>query len=136
MVGLRLRLMPFVAAAKRAAEKPVEDAIQEERVLARVREQSHSAPEWIEGVYRLLIRMAKEVQQNTPPADVLIPLSSLRDAIVRIDEQIVRELDRLPASRDTDWTPLLAAQFSELSIDRALQAQLASALSSGIGSHR
>jgi cyclohexadienyl dehydratase len=136
MVGLRLRLMPFVAAAKRAAEKPVEDAIQEERVLARVREQSHSAPEWIEGVYRLLIRMAKEVQQNTPPADVLIPLSSLRDAIVRIDEQLVRELDRLPASRDTDWTPLLAAQFSELSIDRALQAQLASALSSGIGSHR
>jgi cyclohexadienyl dehydratase len=129
-IGLRLGVMPFVAAAKRASGGPVEDTTQEERVLARVREQSRSAPERVENVYRLLIRMAKEVQRMAAPADHTVPLPSLRAAIARIDEQLVRDLDRLPISRDSEWAPLLAAQLSPLSVDADLQAQLAAALSS------
>jgi chorismate mutase len=123
--------MPFVAAAKREDRRPLEDPNQEARVLARVRKQSLSSPERTEKVYRLLIRMAKEIQRTVAPSDVAIPLPSLRDAIARIDEQLVRDLDRLPASRDSDWMPLLAAHLSELSVDTDLQARLAAALSSG-----
>jgi cyclohexadienyl dehydratase len=129
-IGLRLGLMPFVAAAKRAGGSPVEDPRQEAKVLARVRNQSFAAPERTEGVYRLLIRMAKGIQRTVTPPATMIPLASLRDAIVRIDEQLVRELDRLPASRDSDWMPLLAARLAELSVDGGLQTQLAEALSS------
>jgi cyclohexadienyl dehydratase len=129
-IALRLGLMPFVAAAKRAGGNPVEDTNQEARVLARVRQQSRSAPERAEHLYRLLIPIAKEVQRSAPPLDVTIPLPSLRDAIARVDEQLVREIDRLPASRDSDWIPLLAARLSELSVETALQAELAAVLSS------
>lgn len=134
-IGLRLGLMPFVAAAKRDAGKPIEDQTQEARVLARVRKQSRSTPARTEGVYRLLIHMAKEIQREAVLPKEQIPLTSLRDAISRIDEQLVYELDHLPASRDSDWIPLLSAQLSELSIAAPLQARLASALSAGSGSH-
>jgi cyclohexadienyl dehydratase len=130
-IGLRLGVMPFVAAAKQAAGRPIEDTDQEARVLARVRAQSRSAPDRVENVYRLLIEIAKGVQRTVEPAAQAIPLLSLRGAIERIDEQLVRELDRLPASQDSDWEPLLAAQLSPLSVDTDLQNQLAAALSSG-----
>jgi len=126
--------MPFVAATKRASGRPVEDPNQEARVLARVRERSRSAPERAENVYRLLIRMAKEVQRTAAPTDKVIPLPTLRAAIARIDEQLQRDLGRLPTSRDSDWMPLVAAQLSPLSVDPDLQIQLVTALSSGSGS--
>jgi cyclohexadienyl dehydratase len=129
-IGLRLGVMPFVAAAKQAAGKATEDTDQEARVLARVRARSRSALDRVENVYRLLIEIAKRVQRTVEPAAQTIPLPSLRRAIERIDEQLVRELDRLPASRHSDWEPLLAAQLSQLFVDPDLQNQLAATLSS------
>jgi len=102
LVGLRLDPMPSVAAAKRAAGQPIEDRAQEARVIERVRSLS-ATPDRTAAVYGQLIEMAKTVQQNAPPPAQSASLAELRDAITRVDAQLVRELDRLPPTSTEVW---------------------------------
>src|SRR5262249_37204135 len=95
LIRLRLHLMPSVAAAKQAAGLPLVDEAQEARVIERVRGLSTHAAH-TETVYRQLIELSKSVQRAAPPSANSASLAELRDAIARVDAQLVRELDRAP----------------------------------------
>jgi cyclohexadienyl dehydratase len=130
LIRLRLDLMPSVAAAKRAAGLPIEDRAQEERVIERARHAS-SHPERAAAVYRSLIAMAKSVQQAAPSPDTPASLTDLRDAIGRIDAQLLRELDRAPSGSPAPWQIVLADNLGGPGIDRDAIDQLAAALATG-----
>jgi len=68
LVRLRLSLMPDVAAAKRADNKPIADPEQEKRVLEKAREAVPSAPDRAVAVYTQLIGMAKAAQNKPTPS--------------------------------------------------------------------
>ena len=70
-IGLRLDLMPRIAAAKRAAGKPIVDPAQEARVIERVRAQA-THPDYVEAVYRQLIELAKAVQNTVTTSDASV----------------------------------------------------------------
>jgi cyclohexadienyl dehydratase len=101
-IGLRLDLMPRVAAAKRAAGMPIVDKAQEARVIERVRAQA-THPDYVEAVYRQLIELAIAVQNTVTTSDASVPLDALRGALERIDGQLVRELDHAPGSQVDRW---------------------------------
>jgi cyclohexadienyl dehydratase len=126
-IALRLQLMPQVAAAKRAAGVPIADPEQEERVLERVRGQS-AQPIYVEAVYRQLIDLAKVVQNYSPGADANVSLDGLRDAIGRIDQQLVRELDRAPEAPADSWITALTRTVAAPGIDAAALNHLAGVL--------
>lgn len=107
-ITLRLGLMPDVAAAKRAAGRPIEDRAQEARVLERVRAQVPEAPERAAAVYAVLIDAAKTVQRETLPSPAGPSLDALRAALGRIDEMLCRELAALPPSSVEAWRAALA----------------------------
>jgi cyclohexadienyl dehydratase len=106
-IGLRLDLMPRIAAAKRAAGKPIVDPAQEARVIERVRAQA-THPDYVEAVYRQLIELAKAVQNTVTTSDASVSLEALRAALERIDQQLVRELDHAPGSKVDRWQTSLS----------------------------
>jgi cyclohexadienyl dehydratase len=127
LIALRLDLMPSVAAAKRAAGKPIDDPGQEERVLSRVGAMSSHATR-VQAVYRQLIEMAKAIQHNAAGPVVAASLTDLRDAIARIDALLVREIDNaVPAPADT-WQQTLGRALTQPGLSPAAIAQLADLL--------
>jgi cyclohexadienyl dehydratase len=109
-IRLRLDLMPDVAAAKRAAEMPLEDAAQEERVLERARAQVPSNPGRAAALYSELFDLAKAVQHRAPAAKRdAPPLTALRAALERIDAALCLELEHLLPSPAAAWRAGLRA---------------------------
>jgi cyclohexadienyl dehydratase len=105
----RLALMPAVAAAKRRTGKAVEDAAQEERVIAAGAEAvvkaaaRDGAPppraELVTAFFRAQIELAKLVQERVRPTDVVPTFSleeELRPAIARITARMAFLIVRLP----------------------------------------
>lgn len=105
----RLALMPGVAAAKRRTGKGVEDAAQEERVIAvgveavakAAAARGKSAPrrELVEAFFRAQIEAAKRVQERTVPGEAAPTFSleeELRPAIARITARMAFLVVRLP----------------------------------------
>jgi chorismate mutase len=127
LIGLRLDLMVPMAAAKRAAEKPIEDSGREAEVLASVREGSVH-PEYSERVYRQLIALAKAVQQHAPDAQAAPSIDAVRAAIGRVDDQLVRELDRAPSAPLDTWKAALSRSVSAPGVDTQGVESLAAAL--------
>lgn len=127
LIGLRLDLMLPMAAAKRAAGKPVADEAREESVIAGVRDRS-SRPQYAERVYRQLIELAKTVQQNAPDAPTTVSIDDVRAAIGRVDDQLVRELDRAPAAPLATWKAALSRSVSAPGVDKEGLERLAAAL--------
>jgi len=113
LVRLRLDLMPAVAAAKRAADLPIEDREQEARVLDRVRARVPSAPARAVAVYAVLIETAKTVQRTAPAVAAPPSLDALRAALGRIDETLCRELERLPPATIAEWRMALAPALGD-----------------------
>lgn len=98
-LDLRLQLMPAVAAAKRRAGMAIEDAGQEEKVVAAAR--AAAAAEGLDAdaaarLFRSLIAAAKRVQQTQQPPAGAQPagLADLRAAVAAAGIQLLREASR------------------------------------------
>jgi len=128
LIRVRLGLMPAVAAAKRAAGLPIEDPEQEARVLSRVAAAAAPDPERTLRVYRLIIEMAKAVQRTSEPPSPTVPLGALRDAVRRIDEQLVREIRRRPVATTGEWSDAIEPDLLSAGIDASAIRRLASVL--------
>jgi cyclohexadienyl dehydratase len=128
LIRLRLELMPSLAAAKRSAGLPIEDPEQEARVLQRVRDIDPDSR--IQAVYRSLFEMAKGVQRKSPPAQSTSTLAELRDALARIDEQLVRELRRLPPTSSVGWVDIFERNPLPAGVETAQLLRLAATLAS------
>jgi chorismate mutase len=105
LIRLRLDVMPSVAAAKRTAGLPLVDEAQESRVIERVRACRPSRR-----TRRRCIASSSNCRRRcsaTPAGTNAATLAELRDAIARIDAQLVRELDRTPAEDVDVWQPAL-----------------------------
>jgi chorismate mutase len=137
-IELRLQLMPWVGAAKRALSIPIEDHAQEERVLARATAASKDAALDAKGVvelYRVLIRAAKIIQlAPVLPGVPAATLEALRDAIGATDEHLVWGL-RIAAPRvpSSEWQKAVHAGIRNELLPPELLRELAAALS---GIHR
>jgi cyclohexadienyl dehydratase len=131
LIELRFAVMPSVAAAKRAAGLPLEDPAQEKRVLERVRAAAGDSAARAEGVYRVMIEMAKSIQGQAPGSTPVHALEDLRAAIARIDAPLVGELLRSPATPAGDWQSLLERNLRPLAIEERQIVRLAAALAAG-----
>ena len=132
LVALRTSLMPSVAAVKRAAGIPIEDPTQEAKVLDRVRAANQPSPQRALAVYRTLIEIAKDVQRKPPAGDApSATLDALRAAIGRIDEQLGRELRRIPPGDAVSWSAALDRDLSAVGVESRLRLRLAGALATG-----
>lgn len=129
LIRLRLELMPAVGAAKRKARLPLEDKTQERRVLVRVAAQRPNHPARLANSYRVLIAMAKAVQHAHASEKASASLDALRDAITRVDQQLVREIDAPHQTTAQDWRTLIDATTTIKGIDDTLREELARALS-------
>jgi len=109
----RLALMPFVASAKQRTGKAVEDAAQEERVLAAsakavdraaaLRGKSAPRRELVDAFFRAQIEAAKAVQQGAAPSPSSPAFSleeELRPAIARISARLALLVVRIPIRID------------------------------------
>jgi cyclohexadienyl dehydratase len=115
-VELRSGLMPLVAAAKARKGLPIEDRVQEARVLERVAANATSygiSPADTRALYDVLIRASKEVQRasSTTVEASAGPgpgLDDLREVIRRIDEHLMRSLrDAIEARSRANFPALL-----------------------------
>jgi len=105
-IDLRLRLMPYVAAIKRAARLPITDAAQERRVLERAGAAAAAAglkPEPVVALFETLIAAAKNVEHAaTEPVDPIVnDLDEMRAIIRRASDQLLaalHDLSSLPAA--------------------------------------
>ena len=127
-IRLRSDLMPAVAAAKRAAGLPVVDPEQEARVLARAAALARRSPAQVEALYRLLIEMAKSVQEQSPVPDSAT-LLDLRAAIARIDEALIAEMNRPLSGTSSDWQIVLDRALDLPGVDAGARQRLAAVLS-------
>jgi cyclohexadienyl dehydratase len=97
-LDVRLQLMPAVAAAKREAGMAIEDAGQEERVIAASRAAAEAEgldAAAAERLFRSLIEAAKKIQAAGTPAEVPpASLAELRGAIAAASGQLLREARR------------------------------------------
>jgi chorismate mutase-like protein len=135
--------MPAIADAKAKARRPIEDAAQEERVLARVQERATErglAPAPVRDLFRTQLAAAREVQyrhlalpiDRRPPVDALDLEREARPALGKVSDAIVdrladlaedpaalAELDprRVAAALD----PSLAAEPARLTLGRELR---------------
>jgi cyclohexadienyl dehydratase len=135
-VGLRMGLMPLVAAAKARKALPIEDRSQEARVLERIAATATRyaiSPTDTRTLYDVLIRASKEVQRASSAsaaasADVGPALDDLRDAIRRIDEHLMHSLrDAVEAGSTANFPALL--QNSDLGdVSASTRADMAAAL--------
>jgi cyclohexadienyl dehydratase len=111
-VQLRSELMPFVAAAKRASNLPIEDTAQEARVIARVRGVASAAgldPDSVAALYAVLIGAAKSIQTAAAPAPQAATLDQLRSALGALDEHLIRGLRFTRATSPNAWRAAVAA---------------------------
>jgi cyclohexadienyl dehydratase len=112
-VAERLALMPFVAAEKKRTGKPIEDLVQEARVLFLSAQAVIDAGRtWntpppprplVEAFYRAQIEAAKRVQSKAkldPSAPAFSLENDLRPAIARIDARLAFLLSRLRLSQN------------------------------------
>lgn len=128
LIRLRLELMPAVGAVKRTAKLPIEDKTQERRVLVRVAATNPAHPDRLAKVYGQLIAFAKAVQHAHPNEKASASLESLRDAITRIDEQLVREIDTTQRAAREEWQPIIDAAIAIAGVDAAMRDKLVQAL--------
>jgi cyclohexadienyl dehydratase len=131
LIALRVSLMPSVAAAKRAAGLPIEDPAQETKVLDRVRSANEPSPQRALAVYRTLIEIAKDVQKNASADAPTATLDALRAAIGRVDDQLGRELRRLPKADVVTWSSALDRDLAAVGVGSPLRLRLAGALATG-----
>ena len=97
LIDLRFAFMPAVAAAKRAAGRPIDDPAQEARVLAAVEDWARPAglaPEPVATLFHELIRAARAVQERFVrrpwPVDALDLDTEARPALARVSHEIVQ----------------------------------------------
>ena len=138
----RLALMPAVAAAKRRTGKAVEDAAQEERVIAAGVEavakaaaaRGKSAPrrELVEAFFRAQIEAAKQVQERVVPAEAVPTFSleeELRPAIARITARMAFLIVRLPHATAVDAVRARAREdLADLRLEDAERERLVQAI--------
>jgi cyclohexadienyl dehydratase len=98
-IDLRLQLMPFVAAVKRREHLPIEDPVQEARVLERVRATATKAglnADDVTELFRTQIDIAKTLERSAASVSVAadVSLAQLRVAVGRASDQIITELSR------------------------------------------
>jgi cyclohexadienyl dehydratase len=127
LIRVRLELMPAVGAAKRKAGLPIEDKMQERRVLIRVAAQRPAHPVRLANVYRELINLAKVVQRAHASTPATAQLEMLRDAITRIDQQLVPEVDRAVGTA-SEWHTAIDDVVAIGGIDSTMRSRLANAL--------
>lgn len=137
----RLALMPFVAAAKRATGKRVEDVAQERRVIAAGEQavaraaSARGAPaprtEAIDALYRAEIEAAKWVEEHADPAT---PARwslerELRPAIARVSARIAFLVVRVPGGlAASDVAPLSRKLLADSGLDPAHVDAIAAAI--------
>ena len=114
-INLRLELMPLVAAVKRRAGLPVEDAAQEARVLDRTRATAGTLgvdAEAVVAFFRVQMEAAKAVEHAADASTGAATggdepsLETMRAAVAAVSDQLIHELARSatllpdPAARD------------------------------------
>jgi len=131
LLARRLAFMPHVARYKSAHSIPITDAAQEARILEGAKRAAAERGLDIEltrQLFELLIELAKNIQERTPPAPATLDLTTqIRPALVRLTPRV---LDALALGVDENLlrtaeaeAPLLAwLESGEL---RSLQQQLA-----------
>lgn len=146
----RLALMPIVFATKQRANKPIEDARQEDRVIAAgtnavakaavARGVAPPPRERVVAFFRAQIEAAKVVQVavTAPPDAPTFTLDELRDATARITARMAFLLVRVPSSRATGAAgraavmSLARAELADTRLDAAHVDALASTLAAFI----
>lgn len=128
LIRLRLELMPAVGAAKRHAGLPIEDKTQERRVLVRVAAQAPAHPVRLANVYGQLIALAKAVQNAHATEKPSANLEVLRDAIGRIDDLLVREIDRPHSATQEEWQAVIDETVTIEGVDDPMRVDLTHAL--------
>lgn len=120
LVEQRLGLMPWVAAAKRRAGRPLEDRRQEGIVLEAARASAARAgldPGRIAALFESLIDAAKEVQRGAPPVDAGPSLSALRAAVQELGARLVAELAASRTVRgDPRWADALGRSVRDMAV--------------------
>jgi cyclohexadienyl dehydratase len=137
-IDLRLAFMPAVAAAKRAAGRPIEDPAQEAHVIEGARRSALAhglAPDPMEALFRAIIAAARDIQRRflvRPwPVDTMDLERDARPAIARLSDEIVAragdllEAGGLPSGVDPDTIagtldPSWATPADRLAIARAI----------------
>lgn len=127
LIELRLELMPAIAAAKLTMGKPLRDEEQERRVLRYLTARADQ-PQRVARLYRVIFDLARRVQAASAPHSAPAGLEALREAVRRIDEQIVRELDRVAPAAAADWLRELGDIALLPGLDALAAARLATAL--------
>jgi cyclohexadienyl dehydratase len=133
-VELRCGLMPAVAAIKRVKQLPIEDRVQEERVLERAKETARAAgldPEPVGELFRSLIQAAKAIERSAQadPRAFAPPLEDLRRALDIIDTHLVDQLRAAARTvRPDQWRAGLGEGLNVEGLGDAMKAQLAQAL--------
>jgi len=134
-IDMRLQLMPYVAAAKRAANQPVEDRQQEERVVDRARgwaEADGLAPDGVAALFRLLIAAAKQIQLAAADAGAgAVDLESLRRAIALQSRQLVGELARCRRFLEPAQSPVALEAALRAGVPQLAQTELDAATLAG-----
>jgi cyclohexadienyl dehydratase len=131
LVDLRLAFMPAIADAKAKARRPIEDAAQEERVLARVQVRASERgldPAPVRELFRTQLAAAREVQHHhlalpidrRPPVDALDLEREARPALGKVSDAIVDRLAELAGD------PAAVAQLDPRRVAGALDPSLAS----------
>jgi cyclohexadienyl dehydratase len=119
-IDLRFSLMPSVAAVKRRDGVPIEDASQEAAVLARARAEAvrlHLSADGAASLFKLLIRLAKEIQSNSPeppPGD--LTLAQVRIAVAAASAALLPEVQRC--------APFLQSAEQSIALERVIAADL------------
>lgn len=102
-IDLRMLLMPQVAVAKRQRNLPVDDPVQEEKVLLQAAEwstEAHLDPGFVVALFERLIAAAKERQRAVKGLGVPLDadLDSLRATIAFYSHSLIAELGRCQTS--------------------------------------
>jgi chorismate mutase len=94
----------------------------------RVAAQRPVHPQRLANVYRELIELAKAVQRAHPTEKATAPLEALRDAITRIDQQLVHEVDRPHTASREQWQTVIDDTITLAGVDATMRVKLATAL--------
>jgi cyclohexadienyl dehydratase len=137
----RLELMPFVAAAKQRAGTPIEDAAQEDRVLAASASAVVAAADKrgvpappaaaVTAFFRAQIEAAKFVQRrgDPPPAAAWSLERDLRPAIARVTARLAWLVVRMPPGTTV---PAILPQARDMLGGTGLSAELVEAIASAL----
>lgn len=117
LIRLRLDMMPAMARAKRAENRPLEDPEQESTVFQRVRTAAPHRPERVLTVYRVLIEMAKVAQVQQAYVTDTASVAQMRAAVARVDEILAAELDRGASGTLPEWRTVVTRAIDGLGFD-------------------